>query len=151
MGLEDRPISPFRKAYEIWCTNPTARRISLGLKWLFAIGFLLYWKDGSSLPGQKYLRLLEMQGRFYSATRQGPESSEYISTVVRYLSWKVEFAKRHGLLSAGLLAGDLNFVRRHLFEKRKNIREEHENALVYDVLAYLKKAVIPAIAQDQHL
>ena len=69
VGLEDRAISPWRKAREVWKTNPTCRRISLLVKYTFAIGFIFYWKQGVSLPGQFYLRLLEMELRFRFATR----------------------------------------------------------------------------------
>ena len=64
LTVEDRPISPFRKGYEIWKTNPVARRLSMGLKWSFALGFVLWWKQGISIPGQYYMRLAEIELRY---------------------------------------------------------------------------------------
>ena len=51
LTIADQPISPFRKGYEIWKTNPIARKITNSFKWFFAIGFIFYWKEGTSLPG----------------------------------------------------------------------------------------------------
>lgn len=87
-------MSPFKKAYEVWKTNPTCRRIALMLKYAFALGFFFYWKSGVSLPGQKYLRLLEMELRFRYVTRKSQEGL-VIADIVRYLNWKIEFAESH--------------------------------------------------------
>lgn len=51
------------------------------------------------------------------------------------------------MISLGLLASDLSYVRRHILEKRKELREEHVNMVVYEVLAYLQKGVMPAIRE----
>ena len=31
------------------------------LKWSFALGFVLWWKQGISIPGQYYMRLAEIE------------------------------------------------------------------------------------------
>ena len=43
LTIDDKPVSPFRKAYEVWKTNPSIRKMKLGFKWILAIGFLLYF------------------------------------------------------------------------------------------------------------
>ena len=65
---EDRHLPLWRKCFEVWRTNPVAKRITLGLKCIFALGFFYVWTEGVRLPGQRYMRLAEMQLRFYQAT-----------------------------------------------------------------------------------
>ena len=78
------------------------------------------------------------------------ESGEFIGKVIRYLSWKVDFARRHGLLSVRLVGDDLSYLGQ-LLDQRKTIREEHVNALVYEALAYLQKGVMPILSKDTKL
>ena len=73
------------------------------------------------------------------------ESEEFIGRVIRYLSWKVDYSRRHGLLSVRLLGDDLKYITQ-LLDKRSNIREEHSNILVYETLACLQKGVMPVLS-----
>lgn len=111
LTVSDQPLSPFRKAYEIWKTNPTARRIQHGGKWFFAIAFILFWKEGVAIPGQRNLRLLEIELRFKYVTRQSQEKDQdRFNRVLRYLNWKLEFANRHGMLMVKMIGHDLKYL-----------------------------------------
>ena len=92
----------------------------MAFKWCFALTLLLYLKQGSSLPGQRYLRLLDMQIRYnvmvrskVSLTANADKSSvsgDFVGRVVRYFHWKTEYALLHGILTEKLLASDLRYM-----------------------------------------
>ena len=44
VSLQDRPVSLLSKSYEIYKVNPTVNKMTLALKWCFALTFLLYFK-----------------------------------------------------------------------------------------------------------
>lgn len=109
LTVQDRPISPLRKAYEIYKTNPTIRRITMILKWTFALSFLLYYKQGVSLPGQYYFRLAEIELRFNFTTRAGQEEHG-IKSIVSFLHWKLQFCQSHDMLSVEMITNDLDYL-----------------------------------------
>jgi len=64
VSLDDKPISLFRKAREVWRVNPYIRRMVKYSKVLFAVGFIFYFSPGTNMPGQSYLRLFEIEMRY---------------------------------------------------------------------------------------
>ena len=129
------------------------------LKYFFALGFLFYLKKGVSLPGQRYLRLFEMEVRYKFMVRNRSDGFGVpASNLVRYLHWKSEFVLTHNMMSAELLGSDLDYITgllRQRSETKKQdhgthveVYEEYTNAFIYEVLAYLQKTVLPLVSRE---
>ena len=120
LNPEDRQISQMKMAWEVWRLNPTCRRISLGLKWFFALGFFLYVKQGVSFPGQHYMRLFDLEMRFKYATRGSVKEegtgTDRVGRIFRYFLWKIEYAQKHGMLSVQMLNSDLAYITQNIIK-----------------------------------
>ena len=102
------------------------------------------------------MRLLEMELRFQFNNRRASIEGVEVSTMVQYLDWKISFAQTHSMLSVELLGGDLDYLGELLIRNKRGtstaaVKEEYTNALVYEVLAYLSKSVMPIVTNDRKL
>ena len=73
------------------------RKTKYVLKVVFAFSFLFYMKSGTKLPGQTYLRLIEIHLR---------EKFSGQSKAV-FLDWKISFLKSHQMLTQSQLAHEI--------------------------------------------
>ena len=74
-------------------------------------------------------------------------TGDFVCQVIRHFHWKIEYAKKHGMLDRTIVGADL----RHLADVVNNlqgIQEDYENVTIYEVIAYLHKGIFPLLIKS---